>query len=493
MTDSNDSPFQPLFARYGKNYSWFVTCTVLLGTISTVLTATIINVALPEIMRTFDLGQGSVQILSTGFLAAMTSTMLLNAWLVERFGLRTTYLLAIGIFFCASLLGGLAYSPAVLIFARLMQGAAAGVMQPFGMQVLFQVSPPEKRGSAMGIMGVGVVLAPAFGPPLGGLMVDSFNWHYVFFMGLPLAAAAFVLAIIFLPRRSQIVEPRPFDWFGFAFMIIFLINLFYGLANGERYGWGSEKVVITLILALVFASLFIVWEFKQATPLLSPNLFKKSGFNGACLVAAIFGAGNFGTMYLVPLFVQTIQGYSPTHAGLLLMPAGLVLTLIFPLSGRLADRLQPYMPIMVGLGLFALSSLLMTNAKVETPFWLFCGWLVVGRIGLGTIIPSLSSGALRALPMAEVSQGSGALNFIRQLGGAFGVNIFSILLDRRTEHHVHTLVAKTTATVPEIEKSIHFQANILGYHDSFLTVMAIFLVAFLPALLMKRQVIDHSK
>ena len=111
MTDSNDSPFQPLFARYGKNYSWFVTCTVLLGTISTVLTATIINVALPEIMRTFDLGQGSVQILSTGFLAAMTSTMLLNAWLVERFGLRTTYLLAIGIFFCASLLGGPGLQP----------------------------------------------------------------------------------------------------------------------------------------------------------------------------------------------------------------------------------------------------------------------------------------------------------------------------------------------------------------------------------------------
>jgi len=489
MSETSDSPFEHLFVRYGSRYPWFVSCTVLLGTISTVLTATIVNVALPEIMHTFNLGQGAVQILSTGFLAAMTSTMLLNAWLIERFGLRTTYLLAMGIFFLASLLGGLASIPQVLIFARLLQGGAAGVLQPFSMQVLFQVFPPEKRGSAMGIMGVGVVLAPAFGPPLGGIMVDSFSWHYVFFLGLPLAAAAFVLAILFLPGLKNAAQPRPFDWFGFAFMIIFLVNLFYGLSNGQRYGWGSEQILFHLALALIFGGIFLIWERKQASPLLNLHLFRKIGFAGACLVAFIFGAGNFGTMYLVPLFVQTIQGYTPTQSGLLLMPAGLILVIIFPISGRLADRLQPYIPILIGLGLFSLSSLLMTHAKVQTPFWLFTGWLILGRIGLGTIIPSLNAGSLRALPLTQVSQGSGALNFIRQLGGAFGVNTISVLLDRRTDHHVRTLMKGQTS----LDQGIHFQANIMGYHDCFLAVAIIFLMAFLPALLMKRQVIDHSK
>lgn len=488
MSEVVENPFTPLFKRYGSKYPWFASCTVLLGTISTVLTATIVNVALPEIMHTFQLGQGSVQILSTGFLAAMTSTMLLNAWLTERLGLRTTYLLSMGLFFLASLLGGLATVPGVLIFSRLMQGAAAGVLQPFSMQVLFQVFPPEKRGSAMGIMGVGIVLAPAFGPPLGGIMVDSFSWHYVFFLGLPLAAAAFVLAMFFLPQQKRPAKPRPFDWFGFSFMMIFLVSLFYGMSNGQHDGWGSVKILIPLGLAIIFCGLFIFWELKQTSPLLNPKLFSKPGFAGACLVATIFGAGNFGTMYLVPLFVQTIQGYSPTQSGFLLMPAGLILAVVFPISGRMADRLQPYIPIMIGLGLFAVSSFLMSNACLETPFWLFMFWLIIGRIGLGTIIPSLSAGALRALPLAQVAQGSGALNFIRQLGGAFGVNLFSVLLDRRTDMHVHTL-----SRVSGTEQAAHFQANIMGYQDSFLAVGAIFLLAFLPTFFMKRQVIDHSK
>ncbi len=488
MSEIVDNPFAPLFTRYGSRYPWFASCTVLLGTISTVLTATIVNVALPEIMHTFDLGQGSVQILSTGFLAAMTSTMLLNAWLTERLGLRTTYLLSMGIFFFASLLGGLASVPEVLVFSRLMQGAAAGVLQPFSMQVLFQVFPPEKRGSAMGIMGIGIVLAPAFGPPLGGIMVDSFSWHYVFFLGLPLSAAAFVLAVYFLPQQVKAKESRPFDWFGFAFIVIFLANLFYGMSNGQQDGWMSAKILVHLGIAIIFCGFFVLWEIKQTAPLLNPKLFSKPGFYGACLVATIFGAGNFGSMYLVPLFVQTIQGYSPTQSGFLLMPAGLILAIVFPISGRLADRLQPYIPIMIGLGLFALSSFLMTNARVETPFWLFMAWLMIGRIGLGTIIPSLSAGALRALPLANVSEGSGALNFIRQLGGAVGVNLFSVLLDRRTDVHTYKL-----SKLSGIEPNIHFQANIMGYQDSFLVVGAIFLLAFLPAFLMKRQVIDHSK
>ncbi len=488
MSEVDNNPFTPLFNRYGSKYPWLATGTVLLGTISTVLTATIVNVALPEIMHTFTLGQGSVQILSTGFLAAMTSTMLLNAWLIERLGLRTTYLLAMGLFFFASLLGGLASLPSVLICSRLIQGAAAGVLQPFAMQVLFQVFPPEKRGSAMGIMGIGIVLAPAFGPPLGGIMVDSFSWHYVFFLGLPLAAAAFIMAIFFLPKQSSPKEPRPFDWLGFAFMMIFMVNLFYAMANGQHDGWGTQNILIPLILALVFCGVFIVWELKQDAPLLNMKLFSKPGFTGACLVATIFGAGNFGTMYLVPLFVQTIQGYSPTQSGLLLMPAGLILAIVFPISGRLADRLQPYLPIMIGLGLFALSSFLMSNVRLETPFWIFMLWLIIGRIGLGTIIPSLSAGALRALPLAQISQGSGALNFIRQLGGAFGVNLFSVLLDRRTNTHFHALSEMSGNT-----RTTHFQANIIGYQDSFLMVGVIFLLAFLPAFLMKRQIIDHSK
>src|SRR3546814_135110 len=174
-----------LFARFGPAYRWLVTATVMMGTIATILTATIVNVALPDIMGAFGMGQDKAQLLSTGFLAAMTGTMLLNAWMVEAFGQRATFMLAVTVFIVASVIGGLAPAEGVLILARVLQGGAAGILQPLAMQVIFQVFPPEKRGSAMGIYGIGVVLAPALGPTLGGIMVDSFSWRYVFFMSVP--------------------------------------------------------------------------------------------------------------------------------------------------------------------------------------------------------------------------------------------------------------------------------------------------------------------
>ena len=200
-----------LFARFGPSYRWLVTATVMMGTIATILTATIVNVALPDIMGAFGMGQDKAQLLSTGFLAAMTGTMLLNAWMVDTLGQRATFMLAITIFIAASIMGGLAPAEGVLILARVLQGGAAGILQPLAMQTIFQVFPPEKRGSAMGIYGIGVVLAPALGPTLGGIMVDSFSWRYVFFMAVPFCFIGLFMAAILMPGRATSGPPRKFD------------------------------------------------------------------------------------------------------------------------------------------------------------------------------------------------------------------------------------------------------------------------------------------
>ncbi len=165
------SPVEAMAVRWGVNYPWYVTITAMMGTISTILSSTIVNVALPDIMGTFGMGQDKAQLISTGFLAAMTGTMLLNAWLVDSFGQRVTFSGTLALFVAASTMGGLAQDGGTLIIARVLQGAAAGVLQPLAMQVIFQVFPPERRGSAMGIYGVGVVLAPALGPAIGGVMM----------------------------------------------------------------------------------------------------------------------------------------------------------------------------------------------------------------------------------------------------------------------------------------------------------------------------------
>lgn len=533
MTDQAPPPgsLPALMKRWGANYRWYVTITAMMGTISTVLSSTIVNVALPDIMGTFGMGQDKAQLISTGFLAAMTGTMLINAWLVDSFGQRATFSGTIAVFIAASAMGGLAPSEPVLILARVLQGGAAGVLQPLAMVTIFQVFPPERRGSAMGIYGIGVVLAPALGPTIGGLMVDSFNWRFVFFLVLPSCVAGLFLSALFMPGRATSGPRKPFDWIGFALLSVFLVVLLNGLSNGQRHGWRSHMVLADFTLAAISGLAFVAWESWTAAPMLNLALFRSPSFSGASVVAIVFGAGIFGSTYLVPIFVQTIQGYTATRSGLVLMPAGLILTIAFPIAGRLTDKLPADVMITAGLLLFAWSSLLMAGLDTNTPFWSLAIWIALGRIGLSLIMPSLNAGALRALPPQLLGQGSGALNFVRQLGGAIGTNLLAVMSERRGQLYAHAFATSqdtaNPATVDMLRQLLSYllaeggiaeggiapgfgaesiglaegqrlgyaldylgrmlaaQAAMMGYRDGFLLVAIAFVIAIPPAWLMR--------
>ena len=507
------SSIDALSARYGPSYRWFATATVMVSTIAVVLSTTIVNVAIPDVMGAFGISQVQAQWISTGFLAAMTATMLLTDWADKAFGQRATMVGALVLFMLGSILGGVAPDENVLTVARVIQGAAAGVVQPLAMILLFQVFPPDQRGAAMGIFGIGVVLAPALGPWVGGLLIDSFSWHYVFFLGIPFAVLGIVLSNLFLPTRMQ-AGPRPgFDWGGMALLCVFLGFLLNALTNAQRQGWTSDPILAQFALAALAAAGFVWWEIRTAKPMLDLRLFANLPFSAASLVAFIMGAGLFGSTYLVPLFVQTIQGFTPTQAGLLLMPSGFVLVLVFPIAGRLSDRVPAGYLIGAGMFIFAWSSWLTASVNIDTTFWTLAWWTVISRIGLGLVFPSLTAGSLKVLPRELIGQGSGAMNFVRQLGGAFGVNLLSVFLERRTMLHADALAATQTSDNPatmdllarvagivrstglpdfqQLPAALQFlgqvvsiQANTLAFHDGFLVVTLIFLVALLPTWLL---------
>src|SRR5690606_26060001 len=299
------------------------------------------------------ISQVEAQWISTGFLAAMTATMLVADWADKAFGLRVSMVAALALFAAGSVLGGIAPNQAVLTIARVIQGAAAGVVQPLAMVLLFRVFPADQRGAAMGIFGIGVVLAPALGPWIGGLLIDAFSWRYVFYLGLPFAALGIFLSALFLPTRTN-DGPRPgFDLVRFAVLSIFLGVLPNALTNAQHEGWTSDAILLQFLIAALASVGFVWWEFKTTKPRLDMRLFQGLSFVSASLVSFIMGAGLFGSTYLVPLFVQTIQGLTPTQAGLLLMPSGFVLVLIFPIAGRLSDRLPAGWLIGGGLAIFA--------------------------------------------------------------------------------------------------------------------------------------------
>lgn len=515
------SGIEDLSQRWGGSYKWLVTFTVMMGTISTTATATIANVALPYIAGQFSLGADETQWVSTAFLAAMTGTMLVTAWATDTFGQKTAFMGAIAVFVLGSLVGFAATSGNMVILGRILQGAAAGFIQPQAMAMIFSVFPKEQRGLAMGIYGVGIVLAPALGPTVGGIMVDNYSWRYVFLVAIPFCVTGFLTSPIFLPDRDANVPKRGFDWLGFILITVFLVSLLSTIANGQREGWDSPSIFWGWVVAIASGTAFAAWEMTTARPMLDVAVLGFWRFAAGCVVALMLGTGIYGSTYLVPLFVETVQGYSPTSSGILLMPAGIVLGAVFPLSGALSDKLPPRWPIMAGLFCFGVSCLLLSGVHVDSPFWQLAWWITLGRVGLGLILPSMNVGALRALPMAYVSQGSGVLNFFRQFGGALGVNLLAMMVDRRAFFHSHHLAESLTwgnravfyliqrlsetlvhwgnpfgtpavgeihpGALPFLARMVIPKAFMKSYQDGFMLVAIAFFLAIIPAWFMKEK------
>src|SRR5947207_8301497 len=432
---------QVLSERYGPNYRWFVTITGMVGVVSMVLAMTTVNVAVPDVMGAFGIGQDQAQWMSSAYAAAMTAGMLMNAWITVVLGARRTFVGSLILFSAGASMGGAAPTEDVLIIFRTVQGFSAGVAQPLVMAIIFSVFPPERRGMAMGVFGLGVVFAPAIGPTMGGLMIEYFSWRYVFFISLPFCVVAAGMGLLFMPTRRIPREIPPFDWLGFALLCLSLFGLMTGIADGQREGWTSDTIVARLAIGAVAGVAFILWELHTPRALLDVRIFANLEFSAAALIAFIFGAGMMGSTYILPVFVQTIIGFTPLLAGLMMMPAGIMLAFIFPAVGRMADAIPASTMIIAGLLLFAAGFALMCTADIETTFWTLVGMVLVSVLGLGFINPSLNASSLKAVPADKVRQGAGIANFMRQLGGAFGINLMVAFFEIRTRFHADALTA----------------------------------------------------
>ncbi|ASK33599.1 MFS transporter [Alcanivorax sp. N3-2A] len=465
-----------LFHRYGKNYRWLVTATVMLGTLSVVLASTIINVAVPVIMVRFHLQQDQVHWLATGFLAAMTVGMLLNAWAVARFGSRQAFLIAMAVFIAASVVGGLSQNFGLLVAARAVQGVMAGLIQPLAMIAIFQVFPLHKRGQAMGMYGMGVILGPAIAPALGGVLVDTLSWRATFYVVLPACALAMAMAWRFLPdREHDDNRATTLDWPGLLLLSAGLVATLWAMAAGQRRGWSEPLLLAALIGGPLLLLLFGLWQRRARQPLFDLRTFATPGFFGGFALSIVMGAGVFASTYLLPLYFQQVNGVSASTAGLMLMPAGLAMALIFPFTGHLTDRVPGVWLIGIGLLLFILSMLLMRLAGQQTGIVWLVIWAALSRLGMGFIMPPVTTGSIALLPPGLIPQGSGIVNFGRQIGGALGVNLSAVFVQFFSDRYWQAY--------PEAG---HPHAFEVGFDDAFLMLLILFLLAFWPLASMGR-------
>jgi EmrB/QacA subfamily drug resistance transporter len=419
---------EELQARYGERYKWLVLVTVMIGSMAAIMSSTIVNVAVPDLSHHFTLGQERAQWVSTGFMLAMTLSMLTTPWLLLRFGLRRTYGGAMLLLLAGGIFGGLSVNYPMLIAMRVAEGLACGVVQPIPAIMILRSFAKHEQGKAMGFFGFGVVLAPAIGPSVGGFLVEHFGWRSIFFIMVPFCLAVLAMAHRYLATGNTGGDAKPLDWRGLLLAGVAIICLLNGLVEVRQSG---SLAVVLLGAGLACLAGFIAYQLRTAHPLMNMGLFRYPQFAMGALVAFIYGMGLFGSTYLLPVYMQLGLHYLPSQAGLVLLPAGGVLAVTIWLGGRLVDRYPPNILVAMGVSLLALSFALMALGQPDTSYLLLMLWAIIGRIGLGLVLPALSLGSMRGVDSSLIAQGSSTINFLRQLGGAIGVSLVGIVLEWR--------------------------------------------------------------
>jgi len=467
--------FEALSQRYGDRYKWMVLIIIGVGTIAGVLCTSSFNVAVPALTHTFHLGQDHVQWAMTAFLAAMTIGMLPAAWWLERFGLRRMFIATLWLLIAASLAGFYAQTFVQVVIARLLQGLAAGVLQPLGVMALMRLFPPNIQGRASGILIVGIAFTPAIAPSISGWLLDQFGWHAIFLLGVPFALIALLCAWRWLPapRNNPI---KPFDWPGLGWLSAATIGLVEFVSSLHHSGLASTWTWGQATLTVVSMICYLRHAHQLPHAIIQLHLFNRPTFSRGTLVAFAYGFGLYASTYLIPVFLQNAMAYSATDAGLLLLPSGLALVLTIPFAGRMADRFSPKRITLAGLMVFGASFLVFAMAARQVQYWDIVAATVVGRIGLGLILPALNLATLHEMEPHQLGQSSVVVSYARQLGGVVGVTMMAVFMEWR--ERVCGIVT------PGI-----FEA----YAQGFLLLSAVFVLAIIAALGMKDAVKDLKR
>lgn len=467
-----------LQARHGPRYRWLLLLSVMIGTMASIMSSTIVNVAIPDMSQHFTLGQERAQWVSSGFMVAMTVSMLTTPWLLARYGYRRTYAGTMLLLMAGGIVGGLSNHFSLVLGARVAEGLAAGVVQPIPAIIIMRAFGPHEQGRASGLFGMGVVLAPAVGPSIGGVLVDLFGWRSIFFMVIPLCLVSLWMAYRYVPDTAPggVAANRNtamIDWRGLLLGALGTLCLLNGMVQLHGAGGGAQAFSLLGGAAAALAA-FVWWQRRLAAnggaPLMNLALFGYRPFAMGSIVAFIYGTALFGSTYLLPVYLQLGLKLSASHVGTILLPAGLVLAATIAGVGRLADKHPTWLLVSTGLALLAASFALMLTVSLASGLWMLVAWATLGRIGLGFILPSLNLGSLRPLHEHLLSQGASAINFLRMLGGAIGVSLCGIVLEWRLAAHGDSLA--NTSSSP---------ARLAAFNEAFLMLAALCLLAMVAA------------
>jgi EmrB/QacA subfamily drug resistance transporter len=416
---------------------------VVLGAIMSILDITVVSVALETFQREFDATAAEVAWTMTGYTLALASVIPLTGWAADRFGTKRLYLLAVLLFTAGSVLCATATSLEMLVLFRVLQGLGGGMLMPLGMTILTRAAGPERVGRVMAVLGIPMLLGPIFGPILGGALIDSASWHWIFLINLPIGIAAIAYAWVVLPKDE--VEPsETFDWLGMLLLSPGLAAFLYGVSSIPEHGTAlAREVLVPMVLGIVLIVAFVPWALNRRNihPLVELRLFKNRNMTVAVLAMMLFAIAFFGASLLFPLYFIQVRGEDALGAGLLLAPQGIGAMITMPIAGILADRIGPGKIVMVGITVITVGMAMFTQIGADTSYPYILGALFVMGLGMGGTMMPIMTAALATLTAHNVARGSTLLNITQQVAASMGTALFSVILTNELKSKESVTVA----------------------------------------------------
>lgn len=420
---------------------------VMVGPFMALLESSIVNVALPSIMTSFGVNVNEVKWVSTAFFIATAVGMPLTGWLGRRIGLGRAYLAELSVFVAGSALCAVSWNLDTLIFARVVQALGAGSLMPTSMAIVTTIYPPSERGRAIGIWGIGFMVAPAIGPTIGGVITEWIEWRAIFGVNLPIGALSILVASIVLDRGTE--NPTiPFDWRGYLALATFLVTGLLTLDQGHELGWDSPPILFGGAVAAAGFLLFLVLAVDETQPILPLRLFRHADFTLASWLGMVRAAGLFGSLFLTPIFLQNVQGHDAIAAGLLMMPAPICVAFAMPVAGVLTDRFGPRWPTFFGSLLVSYSMYLYAFLDPLSSNWYVIYPQIYRGIGMAFINTPVNTAAMNAVSRDDVGVASWVVTLTRMLTASATIALMGTLLPLLQRVEMDRLAAATALQGP---------------------------------------------
>jgi len=496
---------------------WIIVVTVITAAILELLNTSIVNVALKDISGNLGAASDEVAWVITAYAIANVIIIPLSGFLANIFGRKRYFTASIVLFTIASFMCGNSHSIGMLIFWRVIQGLGGGALLPTSQTVLVETFPPKQLATANAVFGLGIVLGPAFGPTLGGYLTDAISWQWVFFINVPIGVMASILSSIYVFDSRTVPSKKAVDWTGIILLVIGIGALQYVLEEGQMDDWfESNSIRIFTALTVIGCGLFIWWELRFKDPVVNLRVLKHRSVALGSALNLVFGIGIYAPLFLFPLYVQTILGWSASQTGLMLLPGAILGAVCIGLSGKLMNKgVPPKLFITLGFSCFIVFSSIMYFSSGESGFRNFDIPHLFRGATNGLILTPIAVLSLTGLKGNDIAQSAGLTNMIRQLGGAVGIAIANILLAQKNPLHRLDLVGNISeystvaqervnliiqglinngysaeqaqqASVKILNGTLNRQAAVLSFNESFLIFGLVFLAA-MPLIFLVRS------